>query len=146
MSIKIYYAHPAFTEEQKSFKVKLLAGLDTLIKDNIIEILDPFEYSPNIEGDRDTKKMMSKAVVDANVELINRSEIVLASIDDRDQGVIWEMGYAYAQQKRIITMSQQEYDVNLMLSGTVMCHIPKVLDNIKTLNSILDSINKVSNL
>lgn len=137
--ISAYFAHPAFTPEQLKFKEKLVE----ILIESPIKLLDPFDYSPAIEGDRELKKQISKVVVDANERLIERSDLVIAVIDDRDQGVIWEMGYAYARGIPTITISQFDYDVNLMLSGTVIGHIPNVLDNKENLKSILRTFNRV---
>lgn len=137
--ISVYFAHPAFTPEQLEFKKNLVE----VLKDCSIRLLDPFEFSPAIEGDRELKKQISRCVVDANERLIERSDLILALIDDRDQGVIWEMGYAYARGISTITISQHDYDVNLMLSGTVIGHIPNVLNNTQNLKSILNTFNRV---
>lgn len=144
-AIATYFAHPAFTPAQLEFKEKFKEVIRKLPEDTL-KILDPFEYSPAIEGDREVKKMISKAVVDANEQLIDQSELVIALIDDRDQGVIWEMGYAYARRIPIISISAHNYDVNLMLSGTVMAHVPNVLENEAMFRSVLETFKRVRRL
>lgn len=143
--VATYFAHPAFTQPQLEFKEKFREIIEKL-PEGVIRILDPFEYSPAIEGDREVKKMISKAVVDANEQLIDQSELIIALIDDRDQGVLWEMGYAYARKIPIISISAHNYDVNLMLSGTVMAHVPNVLENEAMFRSVLETFHRVRRL
>lgn len=141
--VNIYFAHPAFTDAQKATKAGILEILRNIpnFADNF-NIYDPFDFSPTIEGDREQKKMLAGSVVDANITILTRSDLVLALIDDRDQGVIWEMGYAKALNLPTITVSNADYDVNVMLSATVMAHVTNVLDNGETLTSILKSFYK----
>lgn len=143
--MKIYFAHPAFTDSQREFKAQLLKALNDNITnfDGRFKMLDPFAYSPNIEGDLDLKRQMAGAVVKANIELMQQSDLCIAVIDDRDIGVIWELGYLYSQGVPVITISSKNYDNNIMISHTVMAHIPNVLENIKNLSSVLDSQFKV---
>lgn len=137
----IYYAHPAFNEHQLEHKYKFLGVLTEDIRECI---LDPFAISPTIEGDRDIKKSIGRSILQINHNLIVSSDIILANIDDRDQGVIYEIGYASALNKPIITYSSQDYDVNVMLSGAVIAHIQNIFNigSINNLIGILDGYKK----
>lgn len=141
--MRIYFAHPAFTDNQRALKEEFLSVLSL---DYGIELIDPFEHGPIIEGDREQKKLMSKAIFKTNIDLMDKCEIMIALIDDRDTGTIFEMGYFYGTNKPIITISGQDYDVNIMLSGAVLAHIPRVLSNIKNLNQIVNNISRTLDL
>lgn len=144
--MKIYFAHPYFTESQIAVadKIKnILSEIEAAHPD--VTILNPFDFSPNIEGDRDAKRRMSPLVVAANESLLDDSDLVLALIDDRDTGVIWEMGYARSNGTSVITISDHDYDLNIMLSGTVLAHITHVTSDIgrETLTSCIESLLKL---
>jgi len=53
--MKIYFAHPCFTDKQREFKQqflpKLSAALSKTQYSNGISIIDPFDYAPDVEGD-----------------------------------------------------------------------------------------------
>lgn len=132
---KIYFAHPKFNEAQKAFAEGFLTQLTRL--DDALTILDPFEYSPNIEGDRELVKKLAKTVLDANHRLIQASDLIIAVIDGRDIGVIYEVGYAVALGIPVITISAHDYDVNIMLSASVMAHFPNIMED-KQLNQLLE--------
>jgi len=55
-------------------------------------------------------------VYDENVIAMEECNIVVAYIDDFDPGTIWEMGFAQARGKHILTYSRRGFDLNLMLS------------------------------
>lgn len=137
--MNIYFAHPAFTPEQKAFREYILELFKKTKISSNIRILDPFEFSPAIEGDREKKKLMAGAVAQSNIALLDQTQLVIAVIDDRDLGVAWEMGFANARGIPTITVSSKDYDVNLMLSNTVVAHIPSLRDNETSFLSILEA-------
>lgn len=153
--MNIYLAHPAFTEKQKEFKSKFLNAFNALMKetkvhdthggsectlDRHVQILDPFDYSPRIEGDREAIRQMSKIVLVTNIELMNKSDLIIAVIDDRDQGVIWEMGYAHASGIPTITISNEQHDINIMLSSSVDGHFMNINSDPKSMQNLCLSL------
>jgi nucleoside deoxyribosyltransferase len=145
--MNVYLAHPKFTPDQVSFITSFINVLisDADIEEYNLELLDPFEFSPNIEGDRDAKKILGKSILYCNKLLIDKSDLVIAVIDDRDTGVIWEMGYAYAKNIPIITVSNFDYDVNIMLGQCVLAHFTNILkDTTNNLKNLLSLIKATS--
>ena len=131
-TMKIYFAHPCFTEEQKEFKKvflqKISAALKHIRHDNDIAIVDPFDYAPNIEGDTETKLQMAESIKIECIRLLEACDIIIALVDDNDTGVAFEAGYAHAVNKPVILISQENCSAaNAMLIGAAKVMIDKVL-------------------
>jgi len=71
-----------------------------------------------------------------SLDSISACVLVVANIDDRDNGTSYEMGYAYGQDKPIVTISMHDYDVNLMLACGIIGHL-KSLEELKVALDIL---------
>ena len=61
--MKVYFAHPCFTEEQRQFKREFLGRLRDLIAASggggRVAVIDPFDHAPNIEHNLEEKLRMS---------------------------------------------------------------------------------------
>ena len=57
-----------------------------------------------------------------NIDRLDWCTHMIAVIDDRDIGTIWEMGYAYAKGKKVVSYSGHGYGLNVMLSESVIFH------------------------
>ena len=62
------------------------------------------------------------AILNANIEAINNSAIMIACIDNRDPGTMFEIGYAVAHNKPVITYSFENYGSNIMISQSTIYH------------------------
>ena len=126
--MKIYYAHPAKQNELTRAALEVVTKLQEEVI-NGISIIDPFEISPNVEGDPAQLQLFAKSILDANKTCIYQSDLVIANIDDRDIGVIWEMGYAHALGIPIISISASGYGNNIMINESVIAHITDVISD-----------------
>jgi len=131
--MKIYFAHPCFTPEQREFKKqfleKIAAGLTQNNLDKDIVIIDPFDYALNIEGDIEAKLKMAESVKIECIRLLEECDIVIALVDDNDTGTAFEAGYAHAVNKPVILISQESCSgANAMLIGAAKAMIDNVLD------------------
>lgn len=148
--MNIYFAHPAFTKEQIEFKKKFVSKFNEAFSngkhEEAVKLLDPFEFGPTIEGDREAKKQLSGSILLSNHIMIQKSDLVIALIDDKDQGTIYEVGYAVAFDKKVITISDHDYEVNIMLSSSVLSHIPNVSteSSFNNLIQVIESMIKVN--
>ena len=132
--MKIYFAHPCFTEKQKEFKTlflqKLSAALSQTPYSDDIAILDPFDYTPNIEGSLERKLEMAKSVTIACISLLEECNIIIALVDDNDTGTAFEIGYAHAVNKPVILISRENCSAaNAMLLGAAEVVVNNVLEN-----------------
>ena len=57
-----------------------------------------------------------------NIDRLDWCTHMVAVIDDRDIGTLWEMGYAYAKGVIITSYSGSGYGLNVMLSESVIYH------------------------
>lgn len=144
--MKIYFAHPAFTDTQVALREIILSALDELQDTLDIEVFDPFDWTPNIEGDREEKRKLSPLILHANHALMDNADLMIAVIDDRDQGVTYEIGYFNGIRKPVITVSNHDYDVNIMLGASVKAHITKVVQNIQKFRDVIISLSRLHNL
>jgi len=119
--MNIYLAAPFFTPEQ----VTLVTQLETIFG----ALPDIDFYSPRQDGivlkdiPPDQRKLYTKLVFEKNVDRILWADALLAVVDGHDTGTVWEMGYAYAMGKRIVTYTQHDYGLNVMLQECVVAHV-----------------------
>jgi nucleoside 2-deoxyribosyltransferase len=138
--MKIYFAHPAFNDRQRAVKTrfleKLRAGLTKVCTEKnlpIPEIMDPFDYAPDIEGNVEHRDSLERAVSSICLWLLTQCSLVLALADDGDTGVAFELGYANALHIPVILVSEGEAadTANAMLKGTAQACIADILDDQK---------------
>jgi nucleoside 2-deoxyribosyltransferase len=135
--MKIYFAHPAFTEEQKRLKQTFLKAFTGALrkrcragKTSPPEIIDPFDHAPDIEGSGTEKAALAGAVASICLRLLDDGDLVLALVDDDDAGVAFELGYAHARSIPAILVSQSgaAEGANAMLTGTAQASIGRIMD------------------
>lgn len=107
---KLYLAGPFFTPEQ----VKVA---ETVEKACVEANLDAFSPRLRCCCPPNASLQQRKISFDMNTTAIQKCDIVLACIDDFDAGTMWEMGYGYALNKRIISYTfVPGRGLNLMLA------------------------------
>jgi len=121
---KIYLASPFFNSEQLA-RIEQIEKL--IVKEGWVL------FSPRLadsaskmnkmirEGDI-VPDELRRAVFRDNVDNIDNSDMMIAVIDERDTGVMFEMGYAFRSHVPIVTFTSHDYGVNLMLSHSVVGH------------------------
>jgi len=109
------------------------------LRNNFFEV-----YLPQEAGDdSDTRNNEEQVrIFSENMRALQNADIIVAIIDgaDADSGTAWEMGYAYANGKKVIALrtdfrrSGRYEKVNLMLeeSSTVVTSIEYLLDAVKS--------------
>lgn len=111
---KIYLAGGWFTPEQEEQHSRIYEWLKQYHQFKI--------YNPRLEGGdtkigKDSDKFAT--VLKHNILNICQSDIVVALMDFRDTGTIWETGFAYAKHIPIIYVYEDlSKPVNLMLAKT----------------------------
>jgi len=132
--MKIYFAHPCFTEEQSEFKKQFLEKISAALTQNglsnDIYIIDPFENTLNVEGDIETKLIMAESIKIECIGLLEECDILIALVDDNDTGTAFEAGYAHAVNKPVILISKYNCSkANAMLIGAAKAMIDNVLED-----------------
>ncbi len=136
--MKIYFAHPAFTEDQKALKQAFLRAFKAALKKRCAagktlppEIDDPFDHAPDVENSGAEKAALAGAVASICCRLLDDCDLVVALMDDNDAGVAFELGYAYAYSIPAILVSRTgaAEAANAMLTGTAQASIGRVLES-----------------
>lgn len=124
--LKVYAAGPFFKTEQLQ-SMQLIEQV--LSEFECIETYKPRDgaasarkLNVDIGAGKDPSSETRRAVYEDNVNNIDDSNLLIALIDDRDIGTIFEMGYAACQDIPIITFTQHDYGMNLMLAECVLAH------------------------
>jgi nucleoside 2-deoxyribosyltransferase len=134
--MKIYFAHPAFTDTQRTFKARFLDLLRRGLEKKYLgkdlpapRVVDPFDYAPNVEKMADHKRQFSPAVASLCCRLLRGCFLVIAAADDSDTGVAFELGVAYSMKIPALLVSEAgaAEEANAMLAGTCLASIPNVL-------------------
>lgn len=127
---KVYLAAPLFSEAECDFNRKIadiLSGYAMQV--HLPQDCGDSEYSRDIS--------IQKEIFGKNLQAIDNADIVVAVIDgaDADSGTSWEIGYAFAKGKKIISLRTDfrrvgnDELVNLMLeqSSVVVSDIPSLI-------------------
>jgi nucleoside 2-deoxyribosyltransferase len=128
--MKVYFAHPCFNDAQKEFKTAFLGKLSVaLTHRRDILVIDPFDRTPNIEGDAEAKLNMAEIVKIECTRLLEECDIIIAVVDGNDTGVAFEAGYAHAVNKPVILVSRENCSAaNAMLLGAAKMMVDNVLE------------------
>ena len=106
----IYIASPFFN----SAELARVSRIESFCKGHALMPLSPREF---LVLKPDANKGDRKAVFYKNCDWIKKSDLVLACMDDRDTGTVWEAGYAYGISKPVVAFSENPSDkVNIMLA------------------------------
>lgn len=138
-SSELDYFAPRFgTAEQGKELVKANSVLTDAIKTQLSRgiITDQYKEAAAI------RDKMAKQILDANLKAINNCKLMIANVDNRDAGTMFEIGYAIAKNIPVITYSAHDYGVNLMIGQSVLCHCMIWED---LLQCILDTKRMVEN-
>ena len=130
----VYFAHPCFNDSQERFKREFLEKLRTALGQTdygkAVGIVDPFDDTPNIEGNRETKVKLSRTVMETCLRMLEECDLVVALVDDGDTGVAFEAGYAHAINIPVILISKASCDeANAMLIGAAREKVDNILQD-----------------
>jgi nucleoside 2-deoxyribosyltransferase len=118
----IYIAAPFFKPEELEFVITIE---DAFARKGIMF------YSPRSEGilinqSAEEKAKNKRRIYETNIDNIVKSDIVVAVIDGRDTGTIFEMGFACGMKIPIISISNKGYGINVMLAECVRAHVSNI--------------------
>jgi nucleoside deoxyribosyltransferase len=131
--IHVYLAAPFFNPAQ----LTLVQDLERLFATyHNISVYSPRNDGVLIDMTTEQRSLAKRKIFLTNCLQIDRCDIVFAVIDGRDAGVIWEMGYAYAKSKHVITFSDMGYGVNVMLAEGSIAHVLGKKNAVKLLSEL----------
>jgi len=126
--IKVYIASPFFNQTQLNMVDKIERTLDQYgVK----------YFSPRLEGvitkmTPEEKEKHIKKIYQSNIQNMQTCNMMIAVIDDYDTGTVFELGYFNSIKdlietgRRIVTITGNDYDLNVMLKFGVDCHLKEV--------------------
>jgi nucleoside 2-deoxyribosyltransferase len=119
--MRVYLASGFFNLKQ----VSLVETIEGMARKAGIDLYSPRRDGPGIlasmsQDERDEKGM---EIFSTNCIEIVASDAVLAVIDDRDTGVVFEMGFAYGRSVPIVSFSNENYGMNVMMKGAISHHL-----------------------
>ena len=123
-NMRVYIAAPFFNETQ----LKVVKTIENILWVNEIRY-----FSPRSEGTlkemsvEDRKKNMGK-LFRSNVDHMDWCTHCVAVIDGYDTGTVWEMGYLFATNKKIITYTSEYKGINVMLNESIIAHCEDTVD------------------
>ena len=108
---KVYLASPFFNPEQ----LEVVKLVESLLKNLGFQL-----YSPRLDGviqdmSNEERQRSLKKIFDLNCKNMDEAELILAILNWRDAGVVFELGYGYAKGKTIIVFTSNDAPVNVML-------------------------------
>lgn len=126
MSIKIYAAGPFFSPKQLATMEAIEAVIENFEN---VEVFKPRngdasakKLNKDIGAGKDPDQATRRQVFLDNVNNIDDADLMVALIDDRDIGTIFELGYACKAGVPCITFTNMNYGMNLMLAESVLAH------------------------
>jgi len=115
-----YLAAPFFNKDQAT----LVGILETMIESFGFGLISPRRSGLVLVAMKPEERARHVAdIFRKNCEDMRTAHMMLAVIDDRDAGTMWEMGYMHCLGSRpIYTYTDKDYGVNVMLQGCVAGH------------------------
>ena len=107
-----------------------------LVKNMLVElgyiVADPRELGPVIVDSAPEAKTPEffKGIFDGNIKGMDQSYMIVASLDDKDIGTAFELGYFYQSLKYAVSFSFDGGKTNVMLGQSVDSHFTS-FDDIK---------------
>lgn len=140
---KVYLAAPFFTPEQLSFVEKL----EDMIATKGYSLFSP-RLGSNAKIMNEMFKRKQQPTADLRLKVftdnwvnIDDADLIVAFIDDFDVGVMWEIGYAFARQVPIVTVTNHNYGCNLMLAESIIGHAKSLESLCDILSIAMDNIS-----
>ena len=139
MKTKVYIAAPFFSPEQL-LKVQ---EIEKHLAKNEIDF-----YSPRSEGvldemEQEDKMNSRKRIYETNIKRMDECTHMVAWLDDRDTGTIFEVGYFTAQKKPVVQYYEDLSNVSVMLSegAFAICSLVRAIQS--SLNGTYNDYEKI---
>lgn len=107
----VYIASPFFNEEQ----IERVKKIENILKENNLEYFSP--RCESIQGAHETS-IGRKAIFSNDEKAMRQCDFAIVVTNDKDMGTIFEAGYLFAKDKKVIYLfeNDENLSVNLMLS------------------------------
>jgi len=132
MKQKFYIAAPFFNEKQ----VKIVEGIEEILSANGFDYFSPRKEGVLIDVPPEERAQHTQRIYDSNINNIEDCDCMIAVVDGRDIGTIFEIGYFTALKKnwgydgdgneitrRLITFTDENFGLNVMIQKSVDAHM-----------------------
>lgn len=109
--MKVYIAAPFFIPQQ----VALVEAAERELGRDGLDYFSPRSEGTLKNMSVEEQKQTRKQIFDSNIQNMNECTHMLAIVEYKDTGTIFEMGYFHAQGKPIIMVSSKLESINVML-------------------------------
>jgi nucleoside 2-deoxyribosyltransferase len=117
--MKCYLAAPFFKPHEKA----LVEMMEQEIEAAGFELLSPRRSGVLLDMSPAHRAESARKIFEQNVRDIEDCDVMVAVIDDRDPGTMWEMGFCHGLgMRQIFTYTEHDYAINIMLKGCVTGH------------------------
>ena len=127
---RVYIAAPFFNEDQ----LKTVKFLEDMLQVNKIEFFSPRSEGTLKQMDHEERRSKMGQLFESNIDHMDWCTHAIAVIDGYDKGVLFEMGYLFAEGKTIISYTDKYEGINVMLNEAIKCHC-------ETMFEVIDAIN-----
>lgn len=110
--MKVYIAGPFFNEEQ----IRIIESVEHALNQNGIKFFSPRSEGALKEMSREEQQASRSAIFQSNVDNMSVCTHMIACVETKDTGTLWEMGFMFAQSKPIVMMLSDVSRVNVMLA------------------------------
>ena len=117
--MKVYLASPFFTAEQ----LEVVMQVEKALAVSGLEYYSPRKDGVLQDMSLDERKAAMKKIFELNVKNIDECDLLLAIMNWKDLGVVFELGLAFANAKTIITFCSNDEKVNVMLKECSDGHV-----------------------
>ena len=109
--MKVYIAAPFFNPIQ----LDLVKNIESILKENGIKFFSPRYMGTLKDMTPEEQANSHETIYNANINNMNECTHMVAIVQEKDTGTIFEMGYFAAQRKDIVMYTEQMGTVNVML-------------------------------
>lgn len=114
---RVYLASPFFNDEQ----IERVAFVEKVLRSKGLDVFSPREHQvPEIPFG---SKKWRDLVFAHDVANIHKADLVVAVYDGKDEGTMWEIGYAYANRIPIVVFNESTKVLNLMITDSLHAYL-----------------------
>jgi nucleoside 2-deoxyribosyltransferase len=110
---RVYLASPFFNDEE----IERVAHVEQVLRMKGMYVFSPRENQ--LEGVEYMSQPWRDAVFANDVTNIHKADLVVAVYDGKDEGTMWELGYAYANRIPFVVFNEKDGDLNLMVTESM---------------------------
>jgi nucleoside 2-deoxyribosyltransferase len=113
--MKVYIAAPFFNEEQ----LRIVKSVELALEARNIEYFSPRSEGTLSAMTREEQERSRSSIFESNVKNMRECTHMIACVEYKDTGTIWEMGFMFSQNKPLVMLSS-DYKVNVMLAESAV--------------------------